>query len=129
MTNCSYDDATIINFKNAIKEIVRLFQSEIAKVSSEGNILELKDGNLAKSFINGFNAILVDKDITLTNVQKCIQDIKIQAENKGVSVENKDTASVMYTDTIVTSKIHFIKTIQMIIGIIIISFFLFSIRE
>ena len=129
--SCDDCDTDNINeYKKAIKDIVLLFQQDIASiVSGAKSASELKDSFLAKSYVDGFKSILTSVDTDMLKVKNCIQCYRIQSENNGNKIENKDTSVVMYSDTIKLTTNNIFKNIMLIIGIILICFFLYFLNK
>jgi hypothetical protein len=125
------DDCDVdIDYKKSIKEIVLLFQQDIASIASGAkSSSELKDLFLASSYIDGFKEIAKSANNDMIKVKNCIQCYRIQAENNGNKIENKDTSIVMYSDTTKLNKINLFKNIILIIGIILTCFFLYFLNK
>ena len=126
------DDCGIMNtdYKAAIKNIVLLFQQDIAGIATGiKSASELKNLFLASSYVDGFKAIANSVSNDMIKVKNCIEKYRIQAENNGNKIENKDTSVVMYSDTLKLNKINLFKNIILIIGIILICFFLYFLNK
>jgi len=116
--NCDIDPDIITSYKEAIKNFVLLFQTEISDIiMGKKPSSSLKDLFLSKSYADGFKALLYDLNGNMTKVKNCIQCYKIQSEN-GSKIENKATSIVMYSDTMGLIKVNIIKTIILVVGII-----------
>lgn len=127
--SCSFSDDEIKKFSEAVKNIVVLFQTDISKIIMSGDISQLENLYLSKEYIKGFRAILKSKDKSAEDIEKCIQEYRLLSENKVTKIEDKDTSNAMYSDTVKINKLNIFKTVQMIIGIILISLFLYLNKE
>jgi len=124
--SCDNCDFNVDTFKTQIQGVVVLFQQDISGIATGAkSATDLKDLFLAKSYVDGLKKIIEESDKTLKGVRNCIQCYKIQTENSGGKIENKETSVVMYSDTLKLIRINLFKTITLIIGIIMLSFFLY----
>ena len=124
------DNDNIDKYKKSIKDIVLLFQQDIASIASGGkSSSELKNLFLASSYIDGFKEIAKSANNDMIKVKNCIENYRIQAENNGNKIESKDTSIVMYSDTTKLNKINLFKNIILIIGIILTCFFLYFLNK
>jgi hypothetical protein len=124
------DNDNIDKYKKSIKDIVLLFQQDIAGVASGiKSASDLKNLFLASSYVDGLKEIAKSADNDMIKVKNCIENYRIQAENNGNKIESKDTSIVMYSDTTKLNKINLFKNIILIIGIILTCFFLYFLNK
>ena len=122
--DCKFDTTLL---RESLKKIVGLFQSAITKNLNENNTVVFEKLSIGKEYVEGIKVINSNIASTSSNVNECIKKYSLLVEN--MELKNKDeTSNIMYSDTqqIVKSNLH--HTVWLILGIVLLCFFLYKIK-